>query len=77
VVGVKELEQLLDILAVETAHVPLIVEVTGGWADQDQAVEQIGSLDRGEDSYHGAHGVTDEDTSLNTEFVQIFTRSSA
>ena len=60
----EKLEQLLDLLGAEPAHVSFVVDVAGRRPDEHQLAEHAGRLPCGEHADHAADGMPDEDRIL-------------
>src|SRR5829696_2284056 len=68
-VRVQEVEQPLNILALEATDIVAFVDVAGRRPDQDEPVEQLRPADRREDADHRAYRMADKDRTLNPELV--------
>jgi hypothetical protein len=68
-IAVQEVEETVDILALEPADVITIVDVARRWTNQHEPLEAVRLLDGGENADHSAHRMADEDSVCQVELA--------
>lgn len=71
-VFIESLQQTLDVALGKPPEIIAVIDIAGGRTDQYQTLENSRAFDCGENSYHGANRVADEDDRLAANCIDDF-----